>query len=102
VFFDRGIPELIGYSYLVNAAVSTACKEAAEKYRYNHDVFLAPPWEEIYQNDVERKQDFKEAVATYDAIKRAYLECGYAVIELPKVSVAERVNFILQAIKAQL
>ena len=96
VFFDRGIPELIGYCYLINTPVTEACKVAAQQYRYHPLVFIAPPWKEIYQNDTERKQDFQEAIETYTAIKRSYIESGYQIIELPKVGVEERVDFILQ------
>ena len=102
VFFDRGIPELIGYSYLINQPVSEECKLAAEKYRYHQNVFIAPPWLEIYQNDAERKQDFQEAIATYEAVKKSYIECGYNVIELPKVDVDGRVTFILEHLAQKL
>lgn len=96
VFFDRGIPELIGYSYLIHEPVRAEYKKAAEIFRYNKIVFIAPPWEEIYQIDSERKQDFQESIATYQANKKSYLECGYELIELPKTDVESRVNFILE------
>ncbi len=95
VFFDRGIPELIGYSYLIKEPVPVELWHAAEQFRYNSKVFIAPPWQEIYQKDAERKQDFQEAIETYTCVKKSYLECGYTVIELPKVDVDARVQFLL-------
>src|SRR5690554_271749 len=68
VFFDRGLPDLIGYSRLIGSPVPTALAEAVVRCRYNRTVLIAPPWREIYENDQERGQDFAEAVATHDAI----------------------------------
>jgi predicted ATPase len=62
---------------------------------YCRKVFIFPPWEEIYENDAERKQDFNEAVATYDVMVSAYTKFGYDLIEVPKASVKERAQFIV-------
>ena len=59
-FFDRGILDILGYCRLINIPITTSLKKAAHEYRYNPKVFLFPPWEEIYTNDTERKQDFKD------------------------------------------
>lgn len=64
-------------------------------FRYNKLVFIAPPWKEIYQKDAERKQDFQEAIDTYKAINKSYIECDYELVELPKTDVSGRVNFIM-------
>lgn len=95
VFFDRGLPDLIGYSRLIGEEVPPPLKEAVTRYRYNNTVFVAPPWEAIYGNDAERKQDFAEAVATHDAIRTAYRDAGYALVELPRAGVEARVDFVL-------
>lgn len=55
-----------------------------------------PPWREIYRNDTERKQDFAEAIASYDAAVATYREFGYEPVDVPKLSVAERTDFILK------
>lgn len=98
VFFDRGIPDLIGYSYLIEEPIPQNLLEATHTLRYNPVVFIAPPWEAIYQQDSERKQDFEEAQKTYQALEKGYLENDYQLQVLPKASVAERVIFILNAI----
>ncbi|MEQ8266752.1 MAG: AAA family ATPase [Parvibaculum sp.] len=99
VLFDRGIPDLIGYSHLIGADVPAYLENAVALYRYNRHVFMAPPWEDIYVHDAERRQDFREAVATHDAIRRAYQEAGYEPVELPKASVEARVDHVLATLR---
>lgn len=95
VFFDRGVPDVPGYLRLVNLPMPDHVRKAAETFRYNRRVFLAPPWPEIYTQDLERKQDFEEAVRTYDALRHTYVDQGYEIHELRRVTVAERVRFVL-------
>jgi predicted ATPase len=45
--------------------------------------------------NTERKQDFASAQQTFELLKQVYVECGYELIELRKLSVAERADFIL-------
>lgn len=101
VFFDRGIPELIGYCRLIGVPIADSVRRAAEAYRYNDTVFLTPPWREIYVQDALRSQDWDEAVRTYDLVAGAYGECGYRAVEVPKAPVAERANFVLATVDAQ-
>ena len=68
VFFDRGIPGLIGYCRLIGVPVPDHIRRAAEVFRYNDTVFVTPPWPEIYAQDHERHQDFAEAVRTYEVV----------------------------------
>ena len=72
VFFDRGVPDCVGYLSLCGLPVPDHFRRAAEKFRYNRTVFILPPWSEIYGNDTERKQDFAEAVRTFEAVAAAY------------------------------
>ncbi|MCL9685305.1 AAA family ATPase [Legionella maioricensis] len=100
VFFDRGIPDLYGYSHAFCDHIPPSVFQAVQQYRYNTKVFIFPPWVEIYGHDPERKQDFQEAIETYQAVKEAHLICGYQLIEVPKVSVRNRIEFILQMLNA--
>jgi len=74
VFFDRGVPDVEGYLRLLKVPVPEHIRKAAEIFRYNRRVFLAPPWPEIYTQDLERKQDSDEAVWTYEALRDSYLD----------------------------
>ncbi len=98
VFFDRGIPDLYGYSKAFCNEISTDVTEAIATFRYNKTVFIFPPWQEIYEHDEERRQDFQEAILTYRALKGAYSYCNYHVVEIPKMSIKERVDFILKSV----
>lgn len=95
LFFDRGIPDTLAYSYLINVPISEKLASAVRKYRYNKQVFILPPWKEIYINDNERIQDFEEAAATYDIMFKTYKQLDYKLIEVPKISVEQRASFIL-------
>ena len=65
-FSDRGIPDTLGYARLIGFADQSRILAACRHYRYAPQVFLAPPWPEIYSHDGERKQDFTEARETFD------------------------------------
>ena len=95
VFFDRGVPDVLGYLQLLNLPVPSHIRKAAEIFRYNLRVFIAPPWKEIFQQDRERKQDFDEAVRTYETMRETYTALNYQLIEIPRTSVEERLGFLL-------
>lgn len=100
VFFDRGVPDVIGYLRLSGLAVPAHAEAAARRFRYYRRVFIAPPWPEIYTQDTERRQDFDEAVRTYEAMVDCYASYGYRLVELPRASVKARVRFVLDALDA--
>lgn len=95
VFFDRGVPDVIGYLRVTGLPVPPHMDAAARMMRYHRRVFIAPPWPAIYGQDTERKQTLEEAGLTYQAMVETYTAYGYELIELPKVAVAERVRFII-------
>jgi predicted ATPase len=99
VFMDRGIPDVACYARLIGLALFDDLKTACEIYRYNKIVFLAPPWNEIYATDSERKQTHAEAVATYEKMAEVYREYGYRPIDLPKTSPLQRAEFVRVAIQ---
>lgn len=99
VFFDRGVPELVGYCRLVGIPVPDHLRNAVALLPYAPVVFVAPPWKTIYRNDAERKQSFDEAVATCRAVTGANVAAGYEVVELPFASVEVRVGFVLERIQ---
>ncbi len=97
-FFDRGIPDVLCYARLIGLQ-EDGIRSACEQYRYNRTVFIAPPWEEIYAADSERKQTFAEAIETYQVMSGAYGDCGYELIELPLVGAAERAEFVIDKLR---
>lgn len=61
---DRGVPDVLGYLALCGIPVPDHMRRAAERCRYNRNVFVAPYWPEIFGQDAERRQDPAEAEAT--------------------------------------
>lgn len=96
VVFDRGVVDVLGYSRLTGLAADQHVVSACVLYRYNRQVFIAPPWRSIYVTDGERKQTFQEAVSTYDAMLKAYQDSGYTLTELHCVSPMERADQIIE------
>jgi predicted ATPase len=96
-FFDRGIPDTLCYARLVGLPMEEEIMAACLNYRYERRAFLAPPWREIYRTDGERWQTYEEAVETYGVMVRAYEDCGYEVVDIPRATPAERADFVLSA-----
>ncbi|WP_240207459.1 AAA family ATPase [Vibrio sp. CyArs1] len=94
-FYDRSIIDSYGYSILERLPISELLLAKCNELIYCRKVFIFPPWEEIYENDAERKQDFTKAIATYHEMVNAYIKYDYDLIEVPKVSVKERAQFIV-------
>ncbi len=97
VFFDRGVPDVAGYLRLMELPVPAYVENAVKTFRYNPRVLIAPPWEEIFRQDRERKQDFVEAVRTYEVLASTYAEYGYELVELPCRPVEQRKRFVVQS-----
>ena len=96
VFFDRGVPDVIGYLKLVGLPVPTHVDKAAREFRYNSKVFILPHWPEIFGQDSERKQDEDEARRTHASMVATYTACGYELIEVPKGTVEQRLRFVVE------
>jgi predicted ATPase len=96
IFFDRGLIDAA--AALEHLTGEPVVKSLGSVYRYNKRVFLAPPWPEIYVPDEERRHGLAEAVAEYGRLLSVYPLLGYDIHIMPKVSVAERANWILAAV----
>jgi len=99
VFFDRGFLDTICYAELIRSEISQRMKSYAKNWRYNKNIFILPPWREIYKNDNERKQSWDEAVLTFEKMTETYKAYGYNIIEIPMKSASERAEFILEFIE---
>lgn len=97
-FADRGIPDQLAFARYKGFSAAEMLKVSAEKYHYALHVFVTPPWPEIYINDTIRKETFDEAVCIHQAVLETYSGLNYQIIELPLISVSDRLNFIIQTI----
>ena len=99
VFFDRSVLDsLCGFDHVTPLSAGELSTWLAT-YPYFPQVFLLPPWQEIYTNDAERDHTFAHAEWVHSITQAWYRRLDrYQLIEVPKVSVAERCAYVLQAL----
>lgn len=102
LLFDRSFLDSAWMLKEADDAYFKEIQHVLDVHRFNKKVFIAPAWREIYQNDAERDQTFSEAEQVYKKLSDWYTANDYVVIDLPKVSVAERVKFVMEKIKAEM
>ena len=95
VFFDRSIIDNVSGLQQFPGGAPADMLKAMETFRYARKVFMTPPWPELFRNDAERTHSYEVAVAEYATLLPAYERLGHEIIVLPKISVKERVDFIL-------
>ena len=100
IFFDRCILEGISYYQTLKIKDANKYDHFINELRYYPIIFMAPPWKEIFHHDDERKHFFEDAVEEYNRLLESYPRYGYRLLELPKVSVEERIKFIFSAISS--
>jgi predicted ATPase len=94
VFLDRGIPDVLAYMNYIGDSYPSFFDQACREHIYTK-IFLLPPWEEIYESDNERYENFEQAKLIYNHLTETYQKYGYHLIEVPKGTVEERISFIL-------
>ena len=96
IFFDRGVLDALGLLQEVDPLPIEDLQRLLSAYSFHTLVFILPPWEAIYANDAERDQTFVEAVNVYNKLQRWYRSCGYRVHDVPRLSVQQRADHVLQ------
>ncbi|HEV7256287.1 MAG TPA: AAA family ATPase [Bosea sp. (in: a-proteobacteria)] len=99
VVFDRSIVDAA--AALERATGEPSLATLAGAYLYASTVFLAPPWPELHVTDSERPHSFTEAEREYDHLVTAYGGLGYDIVLLPRLSVEERIAFLLGELAAR-
>ena len=98
VFFDRGVVDALGMVNQLGPLPAGELRGRLASYPYFRTAFCFPPWGEIYTTDAERDHTFAHAVAVHREVAAWYARCGYDLIEVPRVTVQERCEFILQRV----
>ena len=93
--YDRGIHDVVAYLYELGDDVPCGMEEDCKNFTYDK-VFIFPPWEAIFEQDEQREEDFNEAKKLHIALVETYTTFGMKCIEVPLVSVAQRLAFILK------
>jgi predicted ATPase len=99
VFYDRSFVDAISYVAQLKGELTPEHQQLLNERRYAQTVFLTPPWPEIFQNDAERQTSFDKAVEEFKRLEVSFVEFGYQTAILPKVSVEERVVFLMDHIQ---
>lgn len=93
-FFDRGIPDMVGYAGLFGHDPMEA-EAAARDHRYADVVFALPSWPEIYTTDEERHMTFEFARDFGDHVREVYVGLGYEIVDVPRDTPQARATFVL-------
>ncbi|MDD1823681.1 AAA family ATPase [Photobacterium sp. ZSDE20] len=91
-FLDRAIPDICGYLTQANLTIDAIYREASKGY--HPQVLFCRPEASIYVQDEVRPYPFEEALEIHHALVNVYQELGYEVVEVPFMSVAERVQYV--------
>lgn len=94
VFIDRGIPDVLAYMHFTGDQYPESFSSACKQHLY-HQIFLLPPWESIYISDNQRYEDFDQASKIHEHLVSTYNDYGYDLIEVPRDTVDNRIQFIL-------
>jgi predicted ATPase len=97
-FADRGIPDQLAFARYRGFGIPDVLSHCSGKYRYAPQVFVTPPWPEIFINDAIRSETFEEAIEIHEFIVETYVGLDYQIIELPLLPVKERMQYLLQTL----
>lgn len=95
VFIDRGLPDVLAYMHYIGDSYPPHFDETCRVHTYTH-IFMLPPWEEIYVSDDARYESYEQAVKIHEHLIETYGKYGYEMFEVPRDTVENRVNFILE------
>ncbi|KAB8155072.1 AAA family ATPase [Kordia sp. TARA_039_SRF] len=98
-FYDRGIPDIAAYMDYSGDEYPAVFSDVCKDYTYDKTFILAP-WKEIYQQDNERYESFKQAQIIQQYLKATYEKYNYDLIDVPFGTVEERVDFILHTLNS--
>ena len=96
-FFDRGIPDVLAYMDYFGQTYPSEFVKACREHKYDQ-IFILPPWKEIYVSDNERMESFEQAEELHTVLKATYERFKYPIHILPKTTVQERVALLLDMI----
>lgn len=98
IVFDRGVLDALGMLHAAQPLPPERFDELVAAHRYDQ-VFLFPAWEAIYCNDGERDQSFAQAQRVEAEMRTWLRRCGAEPIEVPRLPVEERCDFVLERLR---
>jgi predicted ATPase len=98
VFFDRGLADGVGYLRQAGIEPPTELVQASRAAYYSH-IFLLHTLARFAARRATGRPDTRDySLAIAAAVRAAYVELGYEVIEVPEMPVERRAAFILERI----
>lgn len=94
VFIDRGIPDVLAYMHYIGDSYPAFFDQACKDHKYT-SIFVLPPWQDIYVSDTERYENYEQAVLIHKHLLETYQKYGYSIVEVPRDTVENRVDFVL-------
>ena len=91
--------DVVGSLLALSAINEKKAKELLTRYSYEQ-VFLFPPWREIYETDDERDHTFEHASNVYHMTRNWFRSIGQDYVEMPFDTPEKRATFILNHINA--
>ena len=98
VFLDRGTPDVVAYMDYVKETYPENFNKVCQETPYDF-VFILQPWQEIYTQDNERYETFKQALKIHAYLVDSYTKFGYKLKDVPFNPVTNRTDYILNCIK---
>ena len=95
VFFDRGMPDVLAYMDYYDQPHPEEFMSIVKHHSYDL-VFMLPMWQDIFVQDGERFENYEDAVKINECLYETYGQLGKDIMTVPKSSVTERVEFVLQ------
>ena len=97
VFLDRGIPDVLAYLDFMGNTYPNRFNEACMTYKYDH-VFILAPWQEIYESDNERYENFEQSIKIHHHLLDTYSKYNYDLHDVPFGSIESRTDHILNIV----
>lgn len=99
VVFDRGVLDAaVALRHHCGTPLDHSFRGA---FPYASCVFVAPDWPDLFQVDAERRHSLQDAQAEYRRLLTAIRELRLEPVFLPRTTVADRVSFVMNAIRSR-
>ena len=99
MFLDRGIPDVLAYMDYIKDDYPKEFIDSCNNHVYNH-VFILAPWQDIFNSDSERYENFDQAIEIHKHLLNTYKTYNYSLLDVPFGSIESRTDFILKVIQA--
>lgn len=97
-FYDRTVLDTLSYLFKDDVPVRPNWAMDMETVQFDK-IFLLPVWEEIHSLDSERMETLEDCIEVERCLLETHKNYGYDVVIVPKLSIEERIQFIIEELK---